>query len=68
MRSNVTVYEYVERPDVEVEVGGKWLPGEVRMRWQDGDGAWWANVRLRPAGSNSRKFDNLPADRVRLPA
>ena len=54
MRTNVTVYEYAERPDVE-----------VRMRWQDDAGAWWLNVQWRPPGEHTRKLDNFPADRVR---
>lgn len=65
VRHNVTVYDLTERPDVEVEVDGEWLPGEACMRWQDDDGTWWANVQWRPPGSNSRKLDNFPAERVR---
>jgi len=64
MRTNITVHPPADRPDVLAEVDGEWCVAEVRMQWQEGD-VWWAQVQYRPPGEHTRRFINVPADRVR---
>jgi hypothetical protein len=45
-RHNVRTYHRFDRTAVEVFAEGRgWVAGEVRMRWQDNDGIWWAEVQ-----------------------
>lgn len=38
------VYPIAARPEVEVNVGGTWHCGQLRMWTRHTDGAWWAQV------------------------
>lgn len=58
------VYEPLEAPDVEVEVDGRWWPGEARMRTTHDDGRLSYQVRFRREGQSY--LDKFPAERVRL--
>jgi hypothetical protein len=47
-RHNVRTYYGFDRANVEVLIEGRgWVAGEVRMQWQTGEGAWWAEVQYR---------------------
>jgi hypothetical protein len=64
-RHNVRTYYGFDRTAVEVRVEGRgWVAGEVRMRWQDNDGVWWAEVQYR-ADHHSSRIDAFRADHVR---
>lgn len=66
IRRNVSTYFGFARAQVEVLVEGRgWVPGEVRMQWQDETDAWWAEVTFRSAAHNSSEINAFPADRVR---
>lgn len=56
-------YAPADRPAVEVEVNGRWLPGELRM-WTRREGGWWAQVSYSEAAGMTR-IETVPASRVR---
>lgn len=64
MRHNVTVHAPADRPDVEVLVDARWLVGEVRQQWQEGE-VWLVEVQYRRPGTHSRTIDTFPLERVR---
>lgn len=57
------VYRPDERPDIEVEVDGRWYPGELRGWWDRG-GRRLMNVQWRQAVGLTR-LETIPAERVR---
>jgi hypothetical protein len=58
------VYEPLEAPDVEVEVDGRWWPGEARMRTTHKGGRVSYQVQYRRDGFSY--LDRFAAERVRL--
>lgn len=54
-----------DRPDVEVQVGGHWHPGELRMWTQHDDDTWTAQVQWQPAGTTTRQIDTFDRKDVR---
>lgn len=58
------VYRPAERPNVEVEVNGRWYEAELRMWQPDADGAWRGQVQWHRA-VGSTLIDTFPSARIR---
>ena len=65
MQPEHRAYPPGNRPVVEVQVNGRWLPGELRQWSQHEDGSWWGNVQYRPTDEPTRHYGTFSADRIR---
>lgn len=59
---NVRVFRYGQRPEVIVEIEGRWYDGELRM-WVRREDGWWADVGWS-ADAHYRRIGSFPAAKV----